>query len=163
MERLGARRRLSVTPVCRWHDTARALGVFLAAALCASADATQPLQIDVITTASQRVTMGSLTRDRAVQVTVAEVDAIAQFEATLSDQLPADPAIAQREVHRRLAALQTASLPAVRRAAMGIALASALGIDRAPAIVFDGAAVIYGELDVEVALRRYRAWVVQSR
>ncbi len=46
---------------------------------------------------------------------------------------------------------------------MGIALASALAIDRAPAIVFDRTAVVYGEVDVEVALGRYRAWLAGSR
>ena len=94
---------------------------------------------------------------------MAEVDSIARSEEALSAQLPAEPERAQREVLRRLAALQMASVPSLQRAAMGLALASELGIDRTPAMVFDRAAVVYGEVDMEDALRRYRAWALKSR
>ena len=158
-----ATRQLALIRIDGRHCAMWALGVLLGASVCATVDAAEPLQIDVITTASQHMTLGRLKRDPTVQVTVAEVDGIARMETTLSAQLPADLESAQREVHRRLATLHAAALPSLQRAATGIALASELGIDRAPAIVFDRTAVVYGEVDVEVALRRYRAWLAGSR
>ena len=140
-----------------------ALYAFLGGALVATVGATEPLHIDVLTTASHHVRLGSLENDPAVQITVAEVDSIARFEGALSAQLPTEPERAQREVLRRLAALQRASVPFLQRAVMGLALASELGIDRTPAMVFDRRAVIYGEVDMEDALRRYRAWALESR
>ena len=155
--------RSRMTQFHRQPCTTLALCALLGGTLYATFGAAEPLKIDVITTASRHVRVGSLANDPALQITVAEVDSIARFEKTLSAQLPADPERAQREVLRRLAALQKASAPSLQGAAMGLALASELGIDRTPAIVFDRAAVIYGEVDLEDALRRYRAWALESR
>ena len=152
-----------MTPIHRQPCTTLALCALLGATPYATFGAAESLKIDVITTASRHVRVGSLENNPAVQITVAEVDSIARFEKTLSAQLPADPERAQREVLSRLAALQKASAPSLQGAAMGLALASELGIDRTPAIVFDRAAVIYGEVDLEDALRRYRAWALESR
>ena len=143
--------------------TTLTLCVLLGGTPYATVRVAEPLHIDVITTASHRVRLGRLENDPALQITVAEVDSIAQFERALSAQRPAEPEGAQREVLRRLAALQLASVPSLQRAAMGLALASELGIDRTPAIVFDRAAVVFGQVDGEDALRRYRAWVTESR
>lgn len=143
--------------------TAIALCALLGGTLYSTLGATEPLHIDVITTASHQVRLGRLENDPALQITVAEVDSIARFEGALSAELPAEAERAQREVLRRLAALQKASVPSLERAAIGLALASELGIDRTPAIVFDRAAVIYGEVDMEDALSRYRAWALESR
>ena len=152
-----------MTRIHRQSCTRLALCALLAGTPCATVSAADLLHIDVITTASRHVRLGSLENSPALQITVAEVDSIAQFEGTLSAQLPTEPERAQREVLRRLAALPKASVPSLQRAAMGLALASELGIDRTPAIVFDRAAVVYGEVDVEDALRRYRAWALKSR
>ena len=159
----GRRHEASMTRIRRQTCTALALCALLGGTSCATVKAAEPLHIDVITTASHRVRLGSLENDPALQINVAEVDSIARFEGTLSAQLPAEPERAQREVLRRLAALQQASVPSLQRAAMGLALASELGIDRIPAMVFDRAAVVYGEVDMEDALRRYRAWALKSR
>ncbi len=152
-----------MTPIQRQPCTTLALCALLGGTLYATLGAAEPLMIDVITTASRHVRLGSLENSPALQITVAEVDSIARSEAALSAQLPAEPERAQREVLRRLAALPKASVPSLQRAAMGLAFASELGIDRTPAMVFDRAAVIYGEINMEDALRRYRAWALKSR
>lgn len=152
-----------MTPIHRQRCRTLALCALLGRTLVATLGAAEPLHIDVITTASRHVRMGRLENDPALQITVTEVDGIARSEEALSAQLPAEPARAQREVLRRLAALPKASVRSMQGAAMGLALASELGIDRTPAIVFDRAAVVYGEVTMEDALRRYRAWALESR
>ena len=131
-----------MTPIHRQPCKTLALCALLGGTLVATLDAAEPLHIDVITTASRHVRLGSLENSPAVQITVAEVDSIARSEAALSAQLPAEPERAQREVLRRLAALQKASVPSLQRAAMGLALASSLGIDRTPAMLSTSATVI---------------------
>ncbi len=122
-----------------------------------------PLHIEVFTTQTQPITVGGVATNPAVALQISEVDAVERFDGALSQGLPIDPALAQREVHRRLGTFNDRDVATLRLSATGVANAARLGIDRTPAIVFDQSAVIYGVTDLPVALRHYQAWAAKAR
>ena len=122
-----------------------------------------PLHIEVFTTQTQPITVGVVATHPGVALQISEVDAVERFDSALSEGLPIDPALAQREVQRRLATFNDRDGATLRRSATGLATAARLGIDRTPAIVFDQSAVIYGVTDLPLALRHYQAWAAKAR
>ena len=122
-----------------------------------------PLHIEVFTTQTQPITVGGVATNAAVNLQISEVDAVERFDSALSQGLPIDPALAQREVQRRLATFNDRDVATLRLSATGVATAARLGIDRTPAIVFDQSSVIYGVTDLPVALRHYQAWAAKAR
>lgn len=122
-----------------------------------------PLHIEVFTTQTQHITVGGVATNAAVNLQISEVDAVERFDSALSQGLPIDPALAQREVQRRLATFNDRDVATLRLSATGVATAARLGIARTPAIVFDRSAVIYGVTDLSMALRNYQAWAGKAR
>ena len=122
-----------------------------------------PLHIEVFTTQTQPITVGVVASHPGVSLQISEVDAVERFDSALSQGLPIDPALAQREVQRRLATFNDRDVATLRLSATGVATAARLGIDRTPAIVFDRSAVIYGVTDLSMALLNYQAWTGKAR
>lgn len=91
------------------------------------------------------------------QAKVYLLDGLEQVSASLSAGLPSDQVAAQRIVQQRLRSMGASTLQQrTQSSAEGIALAARYGIDRVPAVVFNGAAVVYGETDIDVARAHFR-------
>ena len=87
-------------------------------------------------------------------VAVIELDAPGRLDAELSQDLPADPELAEALMRERMATpewQETANRYA--DSYLGLARAWQLGIEKVPAVVIDGRHVIYGQPDVAEALR----------
>lgn len=87
------------------------------------------------------------------RILIRRIDGKAEFDARLSEGLPADPVEAERIARERIAGVN----PQEAAAAMASALDSAgrmvnYGITRVPTVVFDGRGAIVGEPDVRKAL-----------
>lgn len=90
------------------------------------------------------------------RILMRRIDGKAEFDAKLSEGLPADPVEAERLARERIAGVN----PNEAAAAMASALDSAgrmvnYGITRVPTVVFDGRGAIVGEPDVRKALDAY--------
>ncbi|KJZ05052.1 hypothetical protein TW86_21645 [Halomonas sp. S2151] len=87
-------------------------------------------------------------------VAVIELDAPGRLDAELSQDLPADPELAEALMREGMAApewQETADRYA--DSYLGLARAWQLGVEKVPAVVIDGRHVIYGQPDVAAALR----------
>jgi len=89
------------------------------------------------------------------------IDRIDQLQQTLSRDLASDPDIARQKALKRFQSMDSDLSQALENAAKGLAKAMQYDIDRYPAIVFDGEAVIYGVIDLDVAINYYRRWQSQ--
>ena len=87
-------------------------------------------------------------------VAVIELDAPGRLDAELSQDLPADPNVAESMMRERMAMPEWHEI-ADRYADsyLGLARAWQLGVEKVPAVVIDGRHVIYGQPDVAAALR----------
>ena len=86
-------------------------------------------------------------------VAVIELDAPGRLDAELSQDLPADPELAEALMRERMATpewQETADRYA--DSYLGLARAWQLGVEKVPAVVIDGRHVIYGQPDVAQAL-----------
>lgn len=115
-------------------------------------------RLEAFTTAEYVISGGDSPRLRSAFVTIYRLDGLAQFEAVLSQDLPADAEAATAEALRRIGELDEERMAPMKHAALGLAKAVHYGIDRYPAIVIDETAVIYGVTDLDDALQRYAAW-----
>ena len=113
------------------------------------------ITIDVFTTTSQPI---SWQPNSHASVAIHSLDGIARFSDQLSKGLVRDPELAKQQVLRRFKTLDKTQYEALRRSADALALALHLGVKRYPAIVLNSHWVVYGLLDVEAAMDRYRAW-----
>ena len=120
------------------------------------------LTVEVFTSSEHAPVVAAEVPSHDVHLKVYRLDGLQQLETTLSAQLPNDPAAAQRVALQRIGLLDRDDRDTLRRAAVGLAKAQQYGLKRYPAIVFDGAVVVYGTTDVEVALSRYRLWQEQE-
>lgn len=85
---------------------------------------------------------------------VVELDAPARLDARISQDLPADPERAQQVLQSRMSGPEwQATLRRYGKLYRGIARAWVLGIEKVPAVVVDSRYVVYGEPDVQAALR----------
>lgn len=134
--------------------------VFLAAvpAVAAGACGTWPRLIEAFTDSDHPITGAEALAAQMPQtrIKVYRIDGKAEFDAKLSEGLPADPVEAERIARERIAKVD----PQEAAAAMNSALDSAgrminYGIGRIPAVVFDGRATIVGEADLSKALDAY--------
>jgi|SRR5690554_419631 len=126
---------------CRW------LAAFGLSACLASPAVAEPA-IEVFTTAGEPAV------NVPPGVAVLELDAPGRLDAELSQDLPADPELAQTLMRERMATpewQETADRYA--DSYLGLARAWQLGIEKVPAVVIDGRQVIYGQPDVAEALR----------
>ncbi len=120
--------------------------------------AVEPLSLEIFTAATFPITGKDDRRLRNATVTVYAVDGLEQFEASLSQNLPAQEDAAKAEAMRRIGELDEGRMAPAKEAAIGLAKAVQYGIDRYPAIVFEGHAVLYGVTDLVDAFARYESW-----
>lgn len=90
--------------------------------------------------------------------TVYVLDGIARLQQDLSRDLPKDPTQAKALVMTRLQRLDSHASAELENAATGLLRAHEYGLDRYPAIVFDGQAIVYGVIDLDVARGHYQQW-----
>jgi integrating conjugative element protein (TIGR03757 family) len=122
------------------------------------AKAGDSLRVEAFTTAGYVIGGRDGSRLRIASVTIYRLDGLAEFEAALSQDLPAGADAAKAEALRRIGELDEERMAPMKHAALGLAKAVHYGIDRYPAIVIDETAVIYGVTDLDDALQRYAAW-----
>ena len=136
------------------------VALFLAAvpAVAAAGCGTWPRLIEAFTDSDHPITGAEALAAQMPQtrIKVYRIDGKAEFDAKLSEGLPADPVEAERIARERIAKVD----PQEAAAAMASALDSAgrminYGIGRIPAVVFDGRATIVGEADLSKALDAY--------
>ncbi|MFG6935597.1 TIGR03757 family integrating conjugative element protein [Burkholderia pseudomallei] len=87
---------------------------------------------------------------------VIELDAPTQIEATLSQDLPANPSEATAEVRERLG--NSAVTQQLTAAYQGVTDAWRIGVTKIPAVVVDQRYVVYGDPDVVHAVARIQAY-----
>lgn len=95
---------------------------------------------------------------RGVRLT--ELDAAARIEGELASQLPTDTARASVLVQQRMARGGLALQRDLAEAYQGIVDAWSAGVTKIPAVIVDRRYIVYGERDVERAVRaieRYRS------
>jgi integrating conjugative element protein (TIGR03757 family) len=100
---------------------------------------------------------------KEADVRVYWLDGIHRLEAELSQHLPADARSAERAALERLQHLDKDRRDRVAGSALALARAVELGIDRYPAIVIDGQWVLYGLVDISIAVTLYRRWQASHR
>ena len=137
------------------------IGIFVpswctAETITRSVSAPLPRSIEAFTTEGDRPTQAP--GQKVAEVRVLVLDGIRQLEATLSDGLPADPAMAEREVLKRLQRLDGDWQARAKASAEALIRAQELGVERYPAIVFDERWVLYGLTDLAAAMAHYRRW-----
>ena len=143
----------------RLYTQLRLLVAFIGAVVATAAAVSQPVSptIEVFTTGDQWP--GDLIPVPAkvqLDIRIRLIDGIRQLEANLSRNLPADSRAAEREVLRRLQALDENRSNRVKASAEALLRATELGVDRYPAIVLDGKFVAYGTTDLKDAMAAYR-------
>lgn len=132
-----------------WSDTT----------VAATAPTHLPATIEVFTTWDQRPAgRKAVSTDTGAQIRVFVLDGIHRLEAQLSQDLPADERSAEREVLRRLRALDEDWQLRVKASAEALMRAMELGVERYPAIVFDETWVVYGVTDLRTAMAHYHHW-----
>ena len=159
---MHARHPFSIRGESRYWYPAHVLFALLLPAVAAAQPVDAPLTVEVFTTREQAPLVPAEVKARDVSVEIYRLDGLQQLESTLSAQLPNEPAAAQRVALQRIGQLDRDDRDTLRSAAVGLAKAQQYGLSRYPAIVIDGAVVVYGTTDVEVALSRYRLWQEQE-
>lgn len=120
----------------------------------------QPHAIEAITSVKYPI-VGSRSignKSRGLDITIYEIDGIESMERDLSVDMPADPEKSKRIALYRIQHMDGQTRTKMQMAAQGLAKAMQYGVDRYPAIVFDGQAVVYGVIDVQIALTHYQTW-----
>lgn len=128
------------------HHPRRWLAVFGLSACLAGSALAEPA-IEVFTIAGEPVV------NVPSGVAVLELDAPGRLDASLSQDLPADPEVAEGLMRERMANnewQETADRYA--DSYLGLARAWQLGVEKVPAVVIDGRYVIYGQPNVADAL-----------
>ncbi len=110
--------------------------------------------VEVFTVSDRPVTGVSALAARGITVTVYRLDAITRFADALSAGLPTEPDAAKTIALSRLENLSDRR-DQLALAANGLVASRGYGLDRTPAVVLDGAAVVYGVLDLEAAVAIY--------
>lgn len=111
-----------------------------------------PVSVEVFTDSNTPVVSVGVTP------TIYVMDAIAQLQHSLSEDLPTDPAKAKALALARLQRLSSDSSRDLENAATGLLRAQEYGLNRYPALVFDGQAIVYGVTDLGVAQQHYARW-----
>ena len=101
---------------------------------------------------------GSGSHLQGPEVTVYEIEGIQSVERDLSLNLPVEPQLSKQIALQRIQNLDEETRSRMQSAATALARAMQYGVDRFPAIVFDGQAVVYGVIDLQVALVHYESW-----
>tara|TARA_A100000171_G_scaffold48717_1_gene56565 strand:- start:564 stop:1028 length:465 start_codon:yes stop_codon:yes gene_type:complete len=120
-------------------------------------------QVELFTTSAHQSQLRHEAVGQEFKLTVYTLDGLAQLNATLSHQLPPQPAKAKAMAATRLGALSSDQQAQLQTTAMGLLAARQYGLERYPAIVINGKAVIYGLTDPVKAIDRYKAWRAGER
>jgi len=96
---------------------------------------------------------------QGLKITVYGIDGIQSVERDLSLNLLVEPQQSKQIALRRIQNLDEQTRSRMQLAAQGLAKAMQYGVDRFPAIVFDGQAVVYGVIELQVALVHYESWL----
>ena len=115
-----------------------------------------PSSVEVFTTQNELPPRRQSQEQAEIRVFV--LDGIQQLETTLSHSLPADRAMAQRDVVNRLQRLDGEWQKSVKASAEALMRAQELGVQRYPAIVFNERWVVYGLTDLDAAIVHYHGW-----
>ncbi len=136
----------------------------IAPLLVVPVSATKPrYQVELFTTADYPPPTVNSAKEQDVQLTVYYLDGLVRLNATLSHQLPPQPAAATAIAAARLGVLTDSDHAQLRSTATGLLAAQRYGLTRYPAIVVNGVAVTYGLTDSAEAVRRYQVWRGESR
>jgi len=159
---MHARHPFSIRGESRYWYPALMLFALLSSTVASSQSLDAATTIEIFTIREQAPLVPADVQSHHVHVEIYRLDGLQQLESTLSAQLPNEPAAAQRVALQRIGQLDRDDRDTLRSAAVGLAKAQQYGLSRYPAIVIDGAVVVYGTTDVEVALSRYRLWQEQE-
>ena len=122
-----------------------------------------PRVIEVFTSAQYPIVdtdaKGAGSHLQGLEITVYEIDGIQSVERDLSLNLPVEPQQSKQIALQRIQNLDKQTRSRMQLAAQGLAKAMQYGVDRFPAIVFDGQAVVYGVIELQVALVHYESWL----
>lgn len=120
-------------------------------------------QVELFTTSAHhaQIRYGAVGQD--FKLTVYYLDGLAQLNATLSHQLPPNPAKAKAMAASRLGALSSDQQAQLQATATGLLAARQYQLARYPAIVINGEAVTYGLTDPAEAVGLYKAWRARER
>lgn len=135
----------------RWAH--RVLAVAFCLGPIQASDAADAAEVWVVTDSAHPVRASSGVR-------VTELDAAARIEGELAIQLPADATRAAALVQQRMARGGLALQRELAAAYQGVIDAWSAGVTKIPAVIVDRRYIVYGERDVERALRaieRYRS------
>ncbi|MEJ5209422.1 DUF1525 domain-containing protein [Denitratimonas sp. CY0512] len=106
--------------------------------------------------------LAQVLEEAGVTVDVHHVDELAKAEAALNASLPKDMAEAEALMKRRIADGMALDQE-VQRGWLNVMMVRQFQIQRVPAVVFDDSQVVYGEYDLERALRHYQVAAERSR
>ena len=126
--------------------------------LIGTAHASEPMLIEVFTSADFPISDQDDRAAQEVTVSVYIVDGLEHFESALSQNLSSDPEAAKIEALQRIGALDAAGMAGAKHAAMGLVKGKQYDLDRYPAIVLNGVAVVYGVTDLASVVQRYDVW-----
>lgn len=137
-----------------------ALLLAYSAAAVADASPISPYRLEIFTTSDQPATnlQAVSALHKETEIRVYWLDGIHQFEAELSQGLPADPRTAEGVVLERLQQLEQDRRDRVQESGEALVRTVQHGIEKYPAIVFDEEVVVYGLTDVSMALLHYDRW-----
>lgn len=120
-------------------------------------------QVELFTTSAHQAQIGHEEAAHDFKLTVYYLDGLARLNATVSLQLPPNPAKAKAMAATRLGALSSDQQAQLQTTATGLLAARQYGLERYPAIVINGKTVTYGLTDPVKAIDRYKAWRARER
>ena len=120
-------------------------------------------RVELFTTSAHQSQLRHEAVGQEIQLTVYTLDGLAQLNATLSHQLPPNPAKAKAMAATRLGALSSDQQAQLQTTATGLLAARRYKLQRYPAIVINGEVVTYGLTDPAKAVDLYKAWRAGGR
>lgn len=125
--------------------------------------ANPPYQVELFTTSAHQAQIRHEEAAHDFKLTVYYLDGLARLNATVSHQLPPNPAKAKAMAAARLGALSSDQQAQLQATATGLLAARQYKLERYPAIVINGEAVTYGLADPTEAVGLYKAWRARER
>ena len=120
-------------------------------------------KVELFTTSAHQAQIRHEAVGQEFKLTVYYLGGLAQLNATLSHQLPPNPAKAKAMAATRIGALSSEQQAQLQTTATGLLAARQYGLERYPAIVINGEAVTYGLTDPAEAVGLYKAWRARER
>ena len=140
------------------------VAALLAISLSMPLTAAEPrYQVELFSTSAHQALIRHEAAGQEFKLTVYHLGGLAQLNATLSRQLPPNPAKAKAMAAARLGALSSDQQAQLQTTATGLLAVRQYGLKRYPAIVINGEAVTYGLTDPAEAVGLYKAWRARER